>query len=216
MPIGIDTEAKGFVSLGIIGGETSLVEQQGGTMRSTDVQTHARRVATIEAVAVDATLELSILDERRLLEGGEVALVDAHLAPHFVAWLDETIAQAVVDAVGAHIKVEWLVSMPTIGELGRNGDVERFAYILRHELVPTVDVETRGLASLTMQRVALVVGNDGIDQQGIVALHAEVERSNADGDGHIHVVGIDVGQRGIIRCIADTLGAGGKKEEGRG
>ena len=124
MPIGIDTEAKGFVSLGIIGGETSLVEQQGGTMRSTDVQTHARRVATIEAVAIDATLELRILDERCLLEGGEVALVDAHLAPHFVAWLDETIAQAVVDAVGAHIKVEWLVSMPTIGKLGRNGDIE--------------------------------------------------------------------------------------------
>ena len=81
--------------------------------------------------------------------------------------------------------------------------------------MPVVDVEVGSLTSLAMQCIALIVGDDGIDQQGIVALHAEVERSNADGDGHIHVVGVDVGRRGIIRCIADTLGAGGKKEEGR-
>ena len=81
--------------------------------------------------------------------------------------------------------------------------------------MPIIDVEVGGFTALTMQHIALCISNDSIDQQGIVALHTEVERSNADGDGHIHVVGIDVGQRGIIRCIADTLGAGGKKEEGR-
>ena len=212
MPVGIDTEAEGLVGLGVVGSQTSLVEQQGRSMRTTDVKTHARRVGAIETVTVDTTLELRILDERCLLEIREVALVDAHLAPYLVARFDKAIAQAVVDAIGADIEVKRPIGVPPVGKLGRNCNSERIACILRHELVPVVDIEVGGLATLSVKCVALCIRNDSINQQGIVHRHAEVERSYADGDGYIDIIGIDVGQGRFIRCTTDMLATRGKEK----
>ena len=99
-------------------------------MRTSDVQTHVGRIAAIEAVAVDAALKLGILYQRTLIERGKVALVDTHLTPDFVAWRDESVAQAIVDAIGADIKRERAISVPSIVEFGRDGDAERVATIL--------------------------------------------------------------------------------------
>ena len=117
MPERIDAEAEGLVGLGIVGRETTFVKQQGCSMRSSDVKTHTCRVATIETMAVDPPFELRIFDEWRLLEVREVTLIDAHLAPHLIARLDETIAQTVVDAVGADIEIKRLIGMPPVVKL---------------------------------------------------------------------------------------------------
>ena len=44
------------------------MSQQGGTMRATDMQTHVGGVTAVEAVAVDATLELGVFNECTLVE----------------------------------------------------------------------------------------------------------------------------------------------------
>ena len=78
------------------------------------MQAHICRVATIEAVAVDATLELRILNQGTLIERGEVTFVNAHLTPHLVAWRDETVAETIVDTVGTHKDREGAIGVPTI------------------------------------------------------------------------------------------------------
>ena len=131
MPVGIDTEAECLVGLGVVSGDRSIVlSQQCGAMRSSDVKAHIRWVSPVEAVAVDATLELCVLNQRPLVEGGEVAFVNAHLAPYLVARLDQAVADAVVDAVGADVHRERAIGVPSIGILGRNGDGERVSRVL--------------------------------------------------------------------------------------
>ena len=107
MPIGIDTESKSLVGLGVVSGDrTKALTQQRGTMWATDVKAHVGRVAAIEAMAVDATLELCVLNQRALIKRREVSFVNAHFAPHLVTWLYKTVADAVVDAVRADINRE--------------------------------------------------------------------------------------------------------------
>ena len=61
-------------------------------MRAADVEAHVGRVAAIEAVAVDAALELGVLNERMLVEGGKIALINAHFAPYLIARLNKAVA----------------------------------------------------------------------------------------------------------------------------
>ena len=55
-------------------------------MWATDMQAHIGRVAAIEAMAVDTALKLRILNQSTLIKRGEVAFVNAHFAPHLIAW----------------------------------------------------------------------------------------------------------------------------------
>ena len=125
VPVGIDAETERPVRLRVIGGHgTVILSQQRGTVRSSDMQAHVLRIGAVETVAVDAALKLGVLDQRTLLEAGQVTLVDAHLAPHLVAGLDQTVAEAVVDAVGTDIDGERFVSMPAVLILRRDNDGE--------------------------------------------------------------------------------------------
>ena len=119
MPVGIDTETERLGGFGVVGNErTVVVSQQGGTMGATNMQAHIGRIAPIEAVAVDAPLELRILNQRTLVERGKVTLVDTHLAPYLVARGDETVADAVVDAIRTHVDGERTIGVPTISIFG--------------------------------------------------------------------------------------------------
>ena len=142
MPVGIDTESERLIGLGIVGIERAIiVAQQGGTMRTTDVQAHIGRIAPIEAMAVDTPLELCILNQGTFVERREIAFVDAHFAPHLIAWRNQTVTDAVVDAVRTHIDGERLISMPTVFIFGGDRDAERVARILSEQSVPVVKVE---------------------------------------------------------------------------
>ena len=69
MPVGIDTEAERLVGLGVVSYDrTIVVTQQGGSMRPTDMKAHVGRVASVEAMAVGATFELCVLNQRTLVE----------------------------------------------------------------------------------------------------------------------------------------------------
>ena len=83
-------------------------------MRAADVEVHIGRIALVETVAVDAPLELGVLNERTFVERREVTFVDAHLAPYLVAWRNQAVAEAVVDAVSVDIDGERTVGMPAV------------------------------------------------------------------------------------------------------
>ena len=164
VPVGIDTETEGLVGLSVVGGDGSVVlPQQRGTVRSADMQAHVLGIGAVEAVAVDAALELGVLDQRPLLEGGQVALVDAHLAPHLIAGLYQAVAEAVVDAVGTDIDGKRTVGMPAVFVFRRNHNAERVPAVLGEQLVPLVDIEVRRLLALGMQAVPVFICDDGID-----------------------------------------------------
>ena len=99
-------------------------------MRATDMQTHVGGVTAVEAVAVDAAVELGVFNECALVERAEVAFVDAHLAPDLVTRCNEAVAEAVVDAVGADVEGEGTVGVPAVVVFGRDGDGERVAAII--------------------------------------------------------------------------------------
>ena len=63
MPIGIDAETERLRSLGVVGSDrTILLTQQSRTVFAADMKAHISRVASVEAMTVDAAFKLRILD----------------------------------------------------------------------------------------------------------------------------------------------------------
>ena len=59
--------------------------------------------------------------------------------------------------------------------------------------MPLFDVKV-GAFALRMERATLGTGYHDVDVGSIVIVHREIEWSDADRDGDIHIVGIDDGQ----------------------
>ena len=110
-------------------------------MRPTDMKAHISRVAAVETMAVDAALKLRILNQRTLFERREIAFVDAHLAPHLVARLNQAVADAIIDAVRTDVDGEGAIGVPAIFILGRDGHAERVATVLPEQGMPVSKVE---------------------------------------------------------------------------
>ena len=77
--------------------------------------------------------------------------------------------------------------------------------------MPVVKVEIDGIVALAVQLVAVAVGNDGIDAQGRLVGHAEIEWGDIDGYGDTDVVGVDIGLCGLLLRIAHSLCASGEQ-----
>ena len=77
--------------------------------------------------------------------------------------------------------------------------------------MPVVKVEIDGVVALTVQFVSVTVGNDGIDAQGCLVGHIEVERGDIDGYGDTDVVGVYIGLCGLLLRVADGFCASGQQ-----
>ena len=217
MPIGIDHCSAEEVALSLEQLVVAVVMKDCGTMGTTDMENILVGIGMVGGMAVDAlTTDSRIFQKDFLGEGGEIALVDAHLAPHLVARSYATIGDSEVDAVGTDIEREGAVGMPAVGILGRDADAERVANRLSYQLVPVVEVEIGRRPTLAVQAVAVAVGNDSIDEQGIVVGHREVERGDIDRYGDADIVGIDGWLVRLLVSIADGLCAGGKEPQDGG
>ena len=212
MPVGIDTEAERLIGLGVVGSKgPAILAQQRGAMRAADMQAHVGRVAAVEAVAVDAALKLCVLNQCTLIKRGEVALVDAHLAPHLIARLYQTVADAVVDTVSTDVDRKRTIGVPAVFISGRDGDAERVPGVLGKQPMPLVYIEVHCFLTLAVQAVPVAVRNDGVNTQCLLVCHAEVEGSYIHGYGNTEVVGIDSGLYCLLFGIADGLRASGKQ-----
>ena len=214
MPVGIDTQAKRLICLSIVcSHRTITLTQQSGTVFASDMQAHIVRIAAVEAMAVDAPLELSILDECPFIKRGEVALVDAHFAPDLVTWRNQTIANTVVDAVRTNKDWKRAICMPSIVIFGGNSHAERVSTILSQQLMPVVKVEIDRFFPLAVKAVSVTVCNDSINKQSCLVNHTKIKRSYIYGYGDTEIVWIYLRLFLLLPRIADSLGSTGCEEE---
>ena len=61
----------------------------------------------------------------------------------------------------------------------------------------------------------MLISNDGINTQGLLARHAKIERRDIYRYGDTEVVGIDCRQIGLLLCIADGFGASHQNARGK-
>ena len=141
MPIGIDTESESLRSGCIVSRHLPFHSQDSCAMSSTNMQTQVPRIGTIEAMAVDTTIELGVDDEWTFVERREVALVNTHFAPHLITRFNQSVSQSVVDAVLAHIDSKRLETVPAIIVFCRHLHLNLFASIISQELMPEINVE---------------------------------------------------------------------------
>ena len=172
------------------------------------METHISRISAIEAMAVHTALKLCILYQRTLVERGEVAFVDAHLAPNLIAWCDETIAETVVDTVRTDIDSKRTIGMPAIIILGRNSHAERVPLVLSKQLMPVINIKINRFFPLAMQTVSMAICNDGIDTHSFLIRNIKVKRRYIHRYGDTKVVGIDLRQSILLLGVADGLRAG--------
>ena len=202
MPIGIDAEAQGLGGLGVVGlhfATFARMTDERSSMVASDVKAHIAGISLQITVTIDTTTELGVLNQSTFVTVGETCFVDAHLGVGFVAWLNQTIGNAVVDAVGTDVDAERCITAPTFGELGSYLDKEAPTLILLKEFVPLVCIDAGRLLALGMQFARHRACEDSIDHQHTVALHGEVQGSNVDRNGYSTVVRID------LRLLIDHL-----------
>ena len=151
VPIGIDHRSAEKVTLGHEHFIAAVVMNDCGTIGTTDVEDILVWQGAVGGMAVDAlTINSRILQEDLLVEVREVALVEAHLAPHLIARSYATIGDGEVYAVSTDIEREGAVGMPAVGILGRDADAERVASRLSKQLVPVVKIEIGRLPTLAV------------------------------------------------------------------
>ena len=142
-----------------------------------------------------------------LVERGEVALIDAHLAVNLVAGGDFAIGEPPCSEwVRADVDEEVEKLLPLAVSPCADGDGELAALVVFQELPPFVEVEV-GIFAIGVYAAFLRAFHHDVDDIVVVIGHGEVERCDAHGDGHPHVVGVDVGLLASGRGTFRTLGA---------
>ena len=74
--------------------------------------------------------------------------------------------------------------------------------------MPVVNVKVDRLLALTVQVVALTVGDDGIYPHCTLVGHAEIEGGDVRWYGDTYVVGIDMGQYRLLLSILGSSRTG--------
>ena len=194
MPVGIDAGRQGGVGLRIEQLALTILLHQRGTVRTAYMQAQPRGVGAVESMAVDAhARHLSVLQQRTFFEGGEVALVDAHLAVDFVAGGYLAVNHAVVYGTGADVHGEGTVLYPAFLLLDRDKEAEAVAHVIGQQGVPLVEGKGNGLI-VDMQFARAAAGHADIYPVIVTTTVRKVHGSYTGGNGHSDIVREDVGQ----------------------
>ena len=209
MPIGIDHRAAQQVVLGLQPLALSVYLEHRCPMITTDVEDELLGIRLVGCMAVDThARHLGVLNDGILLEAGEVALVESHLAIDLIAWGDTAIGQSpFVEGVWTDINLEVLVLLPLALLLDADGKGQFSPFVLDNEFVPVFDIEISEI-TLCMQFSALVAFDDYIDTADILLRAVEIQRCHLRRDGHADIVGIDGGELIHRDRILYLLGTG--------
>ena len=208
MPIGIDHRATQQVVLGLQPLALPVYLEHRCPMITTDVEDELLGIRLIRTVAVDAhAWHLGVLDDGILVEVGQVALVESHLAIDLIAWGDTAIGQSpFVEGVWTDINLEVLVLPPLAFLLDADGEGQLSPFVLGNKLVPVFDIEISEI-TLRMQFSALVAFDDYIDTADILLQTVEIQRRHLRRNGHADIVGIDGGELIHRNGVLHPLGA---------
>ena len=167
--------------------------------RAASLTTHLHRdtvgVRAVGCMAVEATAWHDRLRQDGIfLEGVQVALVDADVAAHLIAWLDAAIGQSpLVEPVLTDEDVKVLILSPFSVLLDADGQGDFSALILFCQFVPVVDVEVRPV-TIDMYLSTLAAFHDHIHAVNILVGKVEIQRRNVRRDRHPDIVRIDLRQ----------------------
>ena len=111
------------------------IDNHRSTMGGTHMEEHLLGVVSLVVVAVDAVVVVGVegtvvLVDDRLLEVGEVALVEAQLAVELVAGFYESVAQIRVNLFLGHREREGGIADPAGRAVGKDGDGEVLAFCI--------------------------------------------------------------------------------------
>ena len=203
MPIGIDHAASKRVVYGFQELILTIAMYEGGSMTASHMKDILVRIGTIGGMAVDALVRcLGILQQGALVEIGQVALVEAHLAIDLVAGWDAAVGDAPgIEGFVAHHDLEVAIAGPLPLFLCTDGECQRSAFVLLYDLMPLVDVEV-GIVSVGVNSASLRAFHLYVDSLHLVVCHREVEWRNAHRDGDAYIVGIDIRQLVLLGCIS--------------
>ena len=186
---------------------------KGGAVLAAQMEHELRRVGGIGRMAAHAlSRSEGALDDGLLVEGMNVALIDADTAVGGVARRHLAVSHAVVrerSVTDVHDEIAPL--RPSAVLVAQDREEEGTSGVLRRELMPFADIEGRPAAA-GLELPALAARD--LDEHAVVAVRqVEVHRSDAGGDGDSDVIGIDV------RKLLDegrASGTGGSQDGGDG
>ena len=181
------------------------------------MELHALRVAVLVVVAVDALAVLlrgaeHVVVDDALVVALQATLVDGQLLVCDVAGRDEAIGEPRVDAVGRHVDMERLIAQPLAVALGKHLHADSLVLCSLGQPAP-VGRSGHHLAPFT-HRLLAACSQARHHFVGLVH-ELEVEGRHVDGNGHIGIVGVDIGRRVCLGIVGRHLGilAGGQQEQ---
>ena len=181
---------------------TVLLDHRASTF-SSHLQGDTVGVRAVGCMAVKATAWYDGLCQNSIfIEGVDVSLIDADVAPHLIAGLDATIGQApVVESVFAHEDRKVLISRPLTVFLHADCHFKLSSLVLFCQLVPVVDIEISTVA-LSMKHSALAALNDHIHAVDRLISKVEVQWCDIGRYRHTDIIGID---RWQLLCLCRVL-----------
>ena len=211
VPVGIDHRAAQLVIAGLEPLAAAVRLYHRGPVVAAHVEHEPRGVGPVGRVAVDAHAgHLRVLQDGRLVERGEVALVESHVTIHLVARCDAAIGESPgVHGMGADVDLEVAVLLPPVALAGADGECQLATLVAGRQRVPVVDVEV-GKVALGMQFAALRAAHHHVDHLGAVS-DIEVQRRDFRRDGHARVVGVDLRQPVSLCRVHRARCAGGEQ-----
>ena len=162
------------------------------------------RIGSVCRMTVKAgTRRCGILKDCRFLKVTQVALIDAQLAIHLIAWSNATISQApVVKSVWADIDIEILILEPFTIFQYIHRDSEFSTLIFSQEVVPLLYIKVRILFS---DRRDFLIGLRSSHTHyhfiHIVIRHIEIKRSDVDRNRNPNVIREDFRQLFDLFCL---------------
>ena len=192
MPIGIDHRATQLVIAGFQPFSLSVYLEHGGTMVATHMKDKLRGVGLMGRMAVDThAWHLSILYDRILIEGREVALIEAHLTECLIAWSNTAVGQSpLIEGIRTDADRKVLVLLPLAVLQDTDGKGELSALVLLSQLVPIVYIKV-SLIALNMHLTALRAAHHHIHAVDISLHTVKVQWSDLCRNRHPDIVRID-------------------------
>ena len=196
VPCGIDAGRDDAVVAHVDLAHLTVVGNDGAAHILAGVKEHAVGVVLLIVVAVDALPTLlgaaqQVVHHHALVVVLQAALVQGEIFVGDVGGRDESVAEPGVDAIRRHVEGKRLIALPlivAIAGIDIDGDVAALG--LLEQLVPFVDVGLHLVAA--HNQFVIAARKSGHHLEGVV-VHHKREGRYVHGDGHVGVVGIDIG-----------------------
>ena len=197
MPRRIDTRRNGIVTLEIDFRHLAIVDQHRAAVRQTHMEEHIVGLVVLIAVAVDTLSFLAIVagdgivEYLVLVEVGDIALGNRHIAPCHIGRFDETIRDILVDRICSNIQFKRTEREPLTLFLAPYFYLDRLSLRALNHILPLV-FWNQHLDTLAIGLLLAIGSREPSHTCTILSRWKhEIERSDIIWNGDIAIVRID-------------------------